>query len=76
MNGEPQPYCEACIVPLTVLHIIAECHSLADIRRRACSGVIPNEPENCLKLIIGDGDTFEAARVVTLLSEAGLLVKI
>jgi predicted glycosyltransferase len=72
MNQEPPPYCEDCIVPLTVLHIIAESPSLADARRRACSGTLPNEPEERMKKILADGDNFDVVRVLAFLNEVGL----
>ena len=34
MERNYEPYCEDCLVPLTVEHILAECPSFAEIRRR------------------------------------------
>ena len=37
MSGDPLPYCEGCIVPLTVSHILAECPEYL-VQRRMCFG--------------------------------------
>ena len=34
MSGDNQPYCEDCLVPLTVKHLLTECPSLLDLRNR------------------------------------------
>ena len=34
LKGEPQPYCEDCLVPLTITHILAECPNFNEQRRR------------------------------------------
>ena len=34
MEGRPAPYCEDCLVPTSVMHVLAECPSLSDIRQR------------------------------------------
>ena len=61
MERRPQPYCEDCLVSLSVRHLLAECLSFADIRRRLypatencdTTGILrimlaerPNEPFN------------------------------
>ncbi|MPC91781.1 hypothetical protein E2C01_086839 [Portunus trituberculatus] len=33
-RGDRQPYCEDCLVPLTVRHLLIECPSLMDLRNR------------------------------------------
>ncbi|MPC81602.1 hypothetical protein E2C01_076227 [Portunus trituberculatus] len=34
LTRDPQPYCDECLVPLTVRHLLVECPSLADLRHR------------------------------------------
>ncbi|MPC86108.1 hypothetical protein E2C01_080924 [Portunus trituberculatus] len=34
MTGDPQPYYDDCLVPLTVRHLLVECPSLIDLRHR------------------------------------------
>ncbi|MPC83363.1 hypothetical protein E2C01_078072 [Portunus trituberculatus] len=31
---DPQPYCDECLVPLTMRHMLVECPSLMDLRHR------------------------------------------
>ena len=38
MCGDPQTYCEDCLVPLTVKHLLVECPSLGDLRDQFLSG--------------------------------------
>lgn len=41
MNNEEQPTCDDCEVPLTVVHILAECPRFLEARWRAFSGRPP-----------------------------------
>ena len=34
MSGEYKPYCDACLVPLIVRHLLVECPSLVELRQR------------------------------------------
>ncbi|MPC81335.1 hypothetical protein E2C01_075945 [Portunus trituberculatus] len=34
MTRDPQPYCDDCLVPLTVRQLLVECPSLIDLRHR------------------------------------------
>ncbi|MPC62770.1 hypothetical protein E2C01_056860 [Portunus trituberculatus] len=34
LTRDPQPYCDDCLVPLTVRHLLVECPSLIDLRHR------------------------------------------
>ena len=34
MSGEYQPFCDDCLVPLTVRHLLVECPSLVELRQR------------------------------------------
>lgn len=59
MEGNPPPYCQDCIVPLTVKHIIAECPSFSEARRRACSGRLFADPVACMKHMLADDASIE-----------------
>ncbi|MPC84212.1 hypothetical protein E2C01_078941 [Portunus trituberculatus] len=34
LTRDPQPYCDDCLVPLTVRHLLVECPSLTGLRHR------------------------------------------
>ncbi|MPC76514.1 hypothetical protein E2C01_070930 [Portunus trituberculatus] len=34
LTRDPQPYCDDCLVPLTVRHLLVECPSLIELRHR------------------------------------------
>ena len=34
MSGDYQPYCDDCLVPLTVQHLLVECARLGELRQR------------------------------------------
>ena len=34
MSGEYQPYCDDCLVPFTVRHLLVECPRLVELRQR------------------------------------------
>ncbi|MPC45396.1 hypothetical protein E2C01_039094 [Portunus trituberculatus] len=34
LTRDPQPYCDNCLVPLTVRHLLVECPSLIELRHR------------------------------------------
>ncbi|MPC48435.1 hypothetical protein E2C01_042208 [Portunus trituberculatus] len=34
LTKNPQPYCDDCLVPLTVRHLLVECPSFIDLRHR------------------------------------------
>ncbi|MPC77303.1 hypothetical protein E2C01_071754 [Portunus trituberculatus] len=34
LTRDPEPYCDDCLVPLTVRHLLVECPSLIDLRHR------------------------------------------
>ena len=60
MSGENQKYCMDCIVPLTVQHIIIECPSFDESRRRHLG-----RPQN-LKEVLGDAGPVEAGGALYL----------
>ena len=48
MERQHQPYCDDCIVPLTVRHVLAECPSLAAGRRRLFPSSVGLSPDETL----------------------------
>ncbi|MPC92077.1 hypothetical protein E2C01_087149 [Portunus trituberculatus] len=53
LTRDPQPFCDDCLVPLTVRHLVVECPSLTDLRHRylyRCSG---RDSERCLLYLKG-----------------------
>ncbi|MPD01422.1 hypothetical protein E2C01_096949 [Portunus trituberculatus] len=72
-----QPYCDDCLVPLTVRHLLVECSSLTDLRHRylyRCrsrdSGVYYISKVLGLECLAQGHDVFR------FLGEAGLLLKL
>ena len=77
MSRDPQPYCDDCIVPLTVRHILAECPSLLDLRHRylyRCRG--RGGGEFHLFQILGSNSLAPGYDVLSFLGEAGLLPRL
>ena len=69
MSGDPQPYCEGCIVPLTIKHILLECPDFLEIRLRYLShGKDGNGNFNLVKLI---GEECNIEKIFKFLDEAG-----
>ena len=71
MNKEPQPFCEDCLVPLTVRHLLAECPSLLDARNKYFSGCKANDGSFMLSRILGFD--FKEDCLFNFIKEVGLL---
>ena len=54
MERQHQPYCEDCLVPLTVKHVLAECPSLAAGRRRFFPSSIGLSPDETLSVMLAE----------------------
>ncbi|MPD05200.1 hypothetical protein E2C01_100931 [Portunus trituberculatus] len=72
LTRAPQPYCDDCLVPLTVLHLLVECPSLTDLRhlyrcRGRDSGVY------YISKVLGPERLAQGHDVFRFLGEAGLL---
>ncbi|MPC78666.1 hypothetical protein E2C01_073160 [Portunus trituberculatus] len=74
LTRDPQPFCDDCLVPLTVRHLIVECPSFIDLRHRylyRCrdgdSGVY------LLSEVLGPACLALGHDVFVFLGEAGLL---
>ena len=73
MSRDPPPYCEGCIVPLTVSHILAECPEYL-VQRRTCFGSDGISTPVSLNNILRDDETavsrlFDFLRMTDLLRE-------
>ena len=75
MSGDHQPFCEDCLVPLTVRHLMVECPSLLDERERhfpaSCRG---NNGGFSLAKILGVD--FKENCLFSFIEEIGILNKI
>ena len=73
MSGEYQPYCDDCLVSLTVQHLMAECPSLVEFRQRflyRCRGA---DGGFSLSRMLGSACPSLGYEVVYFLKEAGNL---
>ena len=71
MDGDPSPYCDDCLVPLTVKHILVECPSLLDCRRRY---LLPCFDEHgCCQLVRVVGEECDIQGLFKFLEAAGIL---
>jgi len=74
MERRPQPFCEDCIVPLTVKHILTECPSNEDHRLRIFPQTRHTNPDDSLAIILAEGqdgtfnreDLFEYLRNIAI----------
>ena len=76
MENRNRPYCEDCLVPLSIKHVLGECPSLNEARHRACSGKNNNDPVHNLKLLLEDNDDLAVTKLFTFLNEANILDRI
>ena len=77
LSRDLQPYCDDCLVPLTVRHILVECPSLMDLRHRRlyrCRG--GGNGVYCLTKVLGPSCLAPGHDVFRFLEEAGLLPKL
>ena len=73
MSSEYQPYCDDCLVPLTVRHLLVECLSLVELRQRflyQCHGA---DGGFSLSRMLGPACSSPGHEVVYFLEEASLL---
>ncbi|MPC86872.1 hypothetical protein E2C01_081709 [Portunus trituberculatus] len=74
---DPQPYCDDCLMPLKVRHLLVECPSLIELRHRylyRCCG-----RDSCvhyISKIFGPECMAQGHDVFRFLGEAGLLQKL
>ena len=73
MSGEYQPYCDDCLLPLTVRDLLVECPSLVELRQRflyRCRGA---DGGFTLSRVLGPACPSTDYEVVYFLEEADLL---
>lgn len=73
MSREAQPYCDDCLVPLTVRHLLVECPSLGDLRVRYLSQCQGEDGVFRLSLILGERCLSSGHEVLVFMEKAGLL---
>ncbi|MPC21756.1 hypothetical protein E2C01_014751 [Portunus trituberculatus] len=77
MTRDPQPYCDDCLVPLTVRHLLVECPSLIELRHcylYRCRG-----RDSCVyysSKVLGPECLAQDHDIFRCLGEAGLLPKL
>ena len=71
MCQDPQPYCDDCLVPLTVHHILIECPSLIDLRIRCFNSSRDRNGNFNLRNILGSN--FNEIGLFNFLEGAGIL---
>ena len=77
MAGDPQTFCEDCLVPLTVRHLLVECPSHGELRDQFLSGGQSEDGSYQLAKILGEeGDFSDDSGVFKFLLEAGILHQI
>ena len=76
MAGERPRYCDDCLVPLTVKHLLIECPSLEDIRRQYLSECRDESGIYLLSRVLGEDVGFSESGVFKFVEEAGLLHQI
>ena len=54
MEGGPQPFCEDCLVPLTIKHVMVECPSLHALRQQFFAGSVDEGGQFLLKNLLGE----------------------
>ena len=74
MCGEPQPFCEDCLVPLTVQHLLIECPSLLDEREKHFCSIRNSGGDYSLEKILGND--FKESDLFDFIIDIGILQKI
>ena len=70
----PQPFCEDCIVPLTVRHLIIECPSLEDEREKYFSSFRNNDESYSVGKILGCN--FSEQKLFNFIKDIGIFKKL
>ena len=73
MSRDYQPYCDDCLVPLTIRHLLVECPSLGDLRDRFLYRCRNADGAYALSRVLGPHFLSPGFRVLNFLEEAGLL---
>lgn len=73
MSRGVQPYCDDCLVPLTVRHLLVECPSLGDLRTRYLSQCRGEGGVFRLSLMLGERCLSPGHEVLIFMEKAGFL---
>ena len=76
LSGDAQPFCDDCLVPLTVRHLLVECPSLGDLRRHFLSGCQGVDGAFDISRILGVECLSPGHEVLRFLEEAGFLYEL
>ncbi|MPC73519.1 hypothetical protein E2C01_067852 [Portunus trituberculatus] len=76
LTRDPQPYCDDCLLPLTVLHLVVECPSLTDLRHRYLYRCRGRDSVSIIYKVLGPECLAQNHDVFRFLGEAGLLPKL
>ncbi|MPC65121.1 hypothetical protein E2C01_059249 [Portunus trituberculatus] len=77
LTRDPQPYCDDCLVPLIVRHLLVECPSLIELQHRylyRCHG--RDSGVYYISKFLGPECLAQGHDVFRILGEAGLLPKL
>ena len=73
MAGEYQPFCDDCLVPLTVKHLLIECPSLGDLRESFLSDSRGEDGSYILAKVLGEDVLYDTSDIFCFVEAAGLL---
>ena len=73
LEGNPQPFCDDCLVPLTVRHLLMECPSLVDERRQCFSQFRVGDGSYPLSSLLSEEACVMGGPTYTFLETAGYL---
>ena len=78
MERNMQPYCQDCLVPLTIKHTLAECPSFCEERRRNYPGCSGYSADEMLREMLAEKDNsiFDTGKLVKYLKETDTYLKI
>ncbi len=74
MSRGVQPYCDDCLVPLTVRHLLVECPSLGDLRERYLSNCRGVDGTFRLSLMLGEMCHSPGHEVIVFMEKAGFSI--
>ena len=78
MEQAHPPYCDDCLIPLTVKHVMAECPSYNEHRRRLFPRTVGMNADDALQEILSEKPNveFHSREVIQYLAQCNLLDRI
>ena len=73
MSGDHQPYCDDCLVPLSVKHFLTECPSFIELRSQYLSECRGENGNYVLSKVLGEKVGSNDDAVFRYIEEAGFL---